>query len=258
MELANKVVVVTGGASGIGRAVAFAMAEVGAFVAVVDIDEVGAAAVAQEIGKGAIAIGCDVADETAVCTMIATTERLLGYVDVLFNNAGVDTGGDPLSTPVEVWQSQWDINLMAHIYAIRAVLPGMLERGSGYILHTASMAGILTSHTNLTYAAIKHAVVGVAEWMSITYHDKGVRTSLLAPLGVRTPMFDTESVFAMEAAGPISEPEDVARQVIDAIVEERFLILTDPVAQRWMDRKAEDLERWLAGMRRLQLKLEVT
>jgi NAD(P)-dependent dehydrogenase (short-subunit alcohol dehydrogenase family) len=256
VELADKVVVISGGASGIGRACARAMAGLGARVAVVDINEAGAAEVAREIGAGAIAIGCDVADEAQVSEMVAKTEHSLGHVDILFNNAGVDTGGDPLVTPIEVWQQQWDINLMAHIYAIRAVLPSMLERGSGYILHTASMAGILTTHTNLTYAAIKHAVVGVAEWMSISYHDKGIRTSLLAPLGVRTPMFDTESKFAMEAAGPISEPEEVAQQVIDAIKEERFLILTDPLAQVWMDRKAADLERWLVGMRRLQLKLE--
>lgn len=111
MELINKVVVITGGASGIGRATAFAMAKLGASVAVVDINEAGAAAVAHEIGAGAIAIGCNVADEEAVNAMVAKTERTLGYVDVLFNNAGVDTGGDPLSTPVEVWQSQWDSNV---------------------------------------------------------------------------------------------------------------------------------------------------
>ena len=146
---------------------------------------------------------------------------------------------------------------MAHVYAVRAVLPGMLERESGYLLHTASMAGILTTHRNLTYATTKHAVVGLAEWLSITYHDKGIRVSMLSPLGVRTPMLgDPTSPFAQAAAGPIKEPEEVAQQVVDAVSEERFLILTDPIAQTWMERKTNDLERWLKGMRRMQAKIE--
>ena len=255
MELKDKVAIVTGGASGIGKATCEAMARLGAQVAVVDLNEEGAHAVAKEIG--AIAVGCDVGNEDSVNAMVAKVESELGPIDVLFNNAGLATGGGPLDTPVDVWQSQWEINVMAHVYAVRAVLPSMLERESGYILHTASMAGILTTHGNLTYAATKHAVVGMAEWLSITYHDKGIRVSCLAPLGVRTPMLgDTESAFASEAAGPIKEPEDVAQMVIDAIAEERFLILTDPIAQTWMDRKNTDLERWLGGMRRLQTKMD--
>ena len=176
---------------------------------------------------------------------------------MLFSNAGVATGGDPLTTPIEVWNEQWQINLMSHVYAVRAVLPGMLERGKGYLLHTASMAGILTTHGNLTYAVTKHAVVGLAEWLSITYHDKGIRVSLLAPLGVRTPMLgDVESEFARNAAGPIKEPEEVAEMVVDAISAERFLILTDPLAQKWMNNKNDELDRWLNGMRRLQRLIE--
>jgi NAD(P)-dependent dehydrogenase (short-subunit alcohol dehydrogenase family) len=147
--------------------------------------------------------------------------------------------------------------MMAHVYATRAVLPGMLERGSGYLIHTASMAGILTSQGNLPYAVTKHAVVGFAEWMSITYHGKGIRTSLLAPLGVRTPMLgDTNSSFARLAAGPIKEPEEVAEMVALAVEEERFLILTDDIAQTWMNFKHGDLERWLKGMRRMQATME--
>jgi NAD(P)-dependent dehydrogenase (short-subunit alcohol dehydrogenase family) len=119
------------------------------------------------------------------------------------------------------------------------------------------MAGILTSQGNLTYAVTKHAVVGLAEWLSITYHDKGIRVSLLAPLGVRTPMLgELDSAFARNAAGPIKEPAEVAQMVVDAIGEERFLILTDPIAQKWMNNKTADLERWLEGMRRLQAKLD--
>ena len=181
MDLKDKVAIVTGGASGIGKATAAAMARLGAQVAVVDRNESGAAAVAGEIGG--LAMGCDVGDESSVNAMVARVQAELGPVDVLFNNAGVATGGGPLDTPLDVWQSQWEVNVMAHIYAVRAVLPSMLERASGYILHTASMAGILTTHGNLTYAATKHAVVGIAEWLSITYHDKGIRVSCLAPLG---------------------------------------------------------------------------
>ena len=255
MDLQDKTVIITGAASGIGKATAQAMARLGARIAVVDLNAEGATAVAAEVGG--IGVACNVADEAQVNAMVQTVEAELGPVDILFNNAGVATGAGPLDTDIDVWHSQWDINVMSHIYAVRAVLPGMLERGSGYILHTASMAGILTTHGNLPYAATKHAVVGIAEWLSITYHDKGIRVSLLAPLGVRTPMLgDTDSAFASQAAGPIKEPEDVAQQVVDAIYEERFLILTDPIAQTWMDRKNTDLERWLGGMRRLQAKME--
>ena len=255
VELKDKVAVITGAASGIGKATAQAMARLGAQVVVVDLNDTGALAVAAEIDG--LAIGCDVGNEDSVNAMVAEVESKLGPVDVLFNNAGVATGGGPLNTPIDVWQSQWEINVMAHVYAVRAVLPSMLERESGYILHTASMAGILTTHGNLTYAATKHAVVGIAEWLSITYHDKGIRGSCLAPLGVRTPMLgDTDSAFASQAAGPIKEPEDVAQMVVDAVAEERFLILTDDIAQTWMDRKNNDLERWFGGMRRLQVKMD--
>ena len=251
MELSDRVAVVTGGASGIGAACCRAFAAEGALVAVVDRNADGARAVAEEI-KG-IAVACDVADEASVDDMVATVERDLGPIDVLFNNAGVATGGDILRTPPAVWDEQWGINVMAHVYAVRAVLPGMLSRGSGYVLHTASMAGILTTHGNATYAATKHAVVGLAEWLSITYHDRGIRVSCLAPLGVRTPMLgDVDPATAAAVLGPIKEPSEVADLVVEAMREERFLILTDPVAQTWMDRKAGDLERWLRGMRRVQ------
>jgi NAD(P)-dependent dehydrogenase (short-subunit alcohol dehydrogenase family) len=129
----------------------------------------------------------------------------------------------------------------------------------GYILHTASMAGILSTHGNLTYAVTKHAVVGLAEWMAFTYHDRGIRTSLLAPLGVRTPMLgNPTSPAALRTLGPIKEPHEVASMVVDAIEQERFLILTDPQAQKWMDNKTKDLERWLEGMRRVQRQFDAS
>lgn len=254
MDLSNRVAVITGAASGIGAACARAFAALGARVVVVDLHAAGAEAVAREVGG--LAVACDIGSEAQVDALVARTQRELGPIDVFFSNAAVATGGDPLTTPIEVWHQQWQINVMSHVYAVRAVLPGMLERGSGYLLHTASMAGILTSVGNLPYATTKHAVVGLAEWLSITYHDRGIRVSLLAPLGVRTPMLgSTDSDFARLFAGPIKEPEEVAQMVVDAVAAERFLILTDPIAQTWMEQKTADPERWLHGMRRLQRKM---
>jgi NAD(P)-dependent dehydrogenase (short-subunit alcohol dehydrogenase family) len=256
MNLSNRVAIITGAASGIGAACARAFAQRGAKVVVVDVNAAGAQAVARDIGG--LAIGCDIGSEAQVNALVAQTQRELGPVDVFFSNAGIASGSDPLTTPLEVWADQWQINLMSHVYAVRAVLPGMLQRGQGYLLHTASMAGILTSAGNLPYAVTKHAVVGLAEWLSVTYHDQGIRVSLLAPLGVRTPMLGpTDSAFARNFAGPIKEPEEVAQMVLDAIDHERFLILTDPLAQKWMNHKTADLERWLQGMRRLQKSMDV-
>ncbi len=255
MDIKGKICVITGAASGIGAASVKAFTARGATVVAVDINEAGVRDVASHCGV--IALTCDVGNEASVNDMVAQVNADVGAIDLFFANAGVLTGGDPLTTPISVWESQWQVNTMSHIYAIRAVLPGMLERGSGYFVHTASMAGILTTHGNLTYATTKHAVVGIAEWMSVTYHDKGIRFSLLAPLGVRTPMLgDPNSAWSSSAAGPIKEPEEVAEQVIEAVRAEQFLILTDEIAQTWMERKTYDLERWLTGMRRLQAKIE--
>jgi NAD(P)-dependent dehydrogenase (short-subunit alcohol dehydrogenase family) len=254
VEFKDKICVVTGAASGIGAASARAFAAEGARVIAVDINEEGAKQTASDCGGNSFS--CDVGSEESVNQLVEDCERAVGPIDLFFANAGILTGGDPLTTPIDVWENQWQVNVMSHIFAIRAVLPGMLERGSGYFVHTASMAGILTTHGNLTYATTKHAVVGIAEWMSVTYHDQGVKFSLLAPLGVRTPMLgDTNRAWASSAAGPIKEPEEVAQQVVDAVRKEEFLILTDEIAQTWMNRKTEDLNRWLKGMRRLQGKL---
>jgi NAD(P)-dependent dehydrogenase (short-subunit alcohol dehydrogenase family) len=185
--------------------------------------------------------------------MVADVTAGLGPIDIFYSNAGIATGGDILSTEPDVWNEQWAVNVMAHVYAVRAVLPGMLARGAGYLVHTASMAGILTSHGNVTYATTKHAVVGLAEWLSITYHHRGIRVSLVAPLGVRTPMFErADPTFAAMVAGPISEPEEVAQSVVDAVRSEQFLVVSDPIAETWMQRKSDDPERWLRGMRRVQ------
>jgi len=243
MQVTDRVCVVTGGGSGIGKALCERFAADGARkVIVVDRAADNATAVANAIGG----------DE-----MLLRVEDTYGPIDVLCNNAGIASGGNPLDTPIDEWQRQWDINVMSHVYAIRAVLPSMLARGEGHIQHTASMAGILTSHGNAPYATSKHAVVGLAEWMSITYHDKGIRTYLLAPLGVRTPMLpDADSEWARTAAGPLKDPEEVAQQVTKAFAEERFLVLTDEIAQGWMEFKTNDNEKWLTGMRKMQRRIE--
>ncbi len=256
MQVRDRVAVVTGGASGIGRALCLRFAAEGARgVVVADRNEAGAKDVAAECGG--LAVGCDVGTESGIDALVKAAEAQFGSIDIFCSNAGIASGGDPLEEPLGEWQRQWDINVMAHVFAVRAVLPGMLERGEGYLVHTASMAGILTTHGNAHYAVSKHAVVGLAEWLAVTYHDRGIRVSCLAPLGVRTPMLgDPDSPWAKLAAGDIKEPEDVARMVLEAIEEERFLILTDEKAQVWMDRKAENLERWLAGMRRMQARID--
>jgi NAD(P)-dependent dehydrogenase (short-subunit alcohol dehydrogenase family) len=249
------VTIVTGGASGIGAASCRALAAAGAQVAVVDRDAEGCQAIAAEVDG--IAVTTDVSDEASVNSMVAEVSSRLGPIDICFSNAGVATGADILTTEPEVWNEQWAINVMAHVYAVRAVLPGMLARGTGYLVHTASMAGILTSHGNVTYATTKHAVVGLAEWLSITYHHRGIRVSLLAPLGVKTPMLErADPRFAAAVAGPIKDAGYVAGLVVDAIRDERFLVVSDPIAETWMHRKADDPERWLQGMRRVQEQLE--
>ncbi|MEM9607393.1 MAG: SDR family oxidoreductase [Actinomycetota bacterium] len=183
----DQLVVVTGGASGIGASLCRGVAAAGArTVVVIDRNGDGAAAVAAEVAG--VAVQLDLADGPAVTEALTSIEDEHGPVDVLCNNAGIASGEDPLTTPIDEWRLQWDVNVMAHVHAVRAVLPGMLARGQGRLLHTASMAGILSSHGNSVYATTKHAVVGLAEWLAFTYAHQGIRVHLLAPLGVNTPM----------------------------------------------------------------------
>ena len=206
MQWQDKTVIVTGGASGIGAACCRNFAARGARVVVADLNGEGAKAVADEFGG--LGIGCDVGKEADIDALVSAAEERYGPVDVMFSNAGINSGRELLNTPLEVWDDQWRVNVMAHVYAARAVLPGMIERGGGYLIHTASMAGILMSNGNLPYTVSKHAVVGLAEYLSVTHHHQGIRVSLLAPLGVRTPMLgNTDSPFARNAAGPVKEPE---------------------------------------------------
>ncbi|MDH4148181.1 MAG: SDR family oxidoreductase [Acidimicrobiia bacterium] len=255
MRVQGKVVVVTGGASGIGKALCERFAAEGAeAVVVVDRNGPGAEAVAAAIGGHAET--CDLGDQAQVTDLVARVEARFGRIDVLCNNAGIANDQDFLEGDVDPWEQQWAVNVMAHVHAVRAALPAMLDRGEGYLFHTASMAGILTTHGAAAYAATKHAVVGLAEWLALTYGHRGIKVWLLAPLGVDTPMLDKSSEWAAQAAGPVKSPAQVAQQVVDAFDAERFLIYTDPIAAQWVERKNSDLDRWLGGMNRLQQRIE--
>ena len=264
MELRDRVVVVTGGASGIGRAMArrFA-AEAPAGIVVADLAGDGAEAVAGDIvaaGARAVAARVDVTVESDVASLVRTAEQQYGPVDLFCSNAGIAVGGG-VEAPDEDWDRIWAVNVMAHVYAARAVLPSMLARGEGYLLNTASAAGLLTNLGALPYTATKHAAVGLAEWLAITHVDAGIKVSCLCPQGVRTPMLvgglDTGDTggSAVMAAGGMLEPEDVAEVVVTGLREERFLILPHPEVAEYVRRKAADPDRWLAGMRRVQARI---
>jgi NAD(P)-dependent dehydrogenase (short-subunit alcohol dehydrogenase family) len=254
MELRDRHVVVTGGASGIGRALALRFAEEGARVVVADLDGGGAEAVAGQIGG--LGVRTDVSREEEIAALVARAEEAGGPVEVFFSNAGVPgPGGGPVEASDAAWQQTWDVNVMAHVWAARALLPGMLERGDGYLLNTASAAGLLTHVAALPYTVTKHAAVALAEWLSINYRDAGVKVSCLCPQAVRTPMMmatvEDASGASVLAAGGMLEPEQVADATVEAMREERFLILPHPEVVKYMAVKATQTERWLAGMRKL-------
>jgi NAD(P)-dependent dehydrogenase (short-subunit alcohol dehydrogenase family) len=251
MDLQGKVVVVTGGANGIGRALCRRFAAEGAgAVVVADMDLDGAADVAREIGG--LAVGCNVAIEGDIADLVSRAEDAYGPIDLFCSNAGIGVNGG-VEAPNDAWQRIWDVNVMAHVYAVRCVLPGMLARGEGYLLHTASAAGLLTNIGALPYSVTKHAVVGLAEWLSITHGDQGIKVSCLCPQGVLTNMLLGDggaSTEVVKAQGAI-EPEVVAEAVVDGLRDERFLILPHPEVLTYFQRKAGDYDRWLAGMRKL-------
>jgi NAD(P)-dependent dehydrogenase (short-subunit alcohol dehydrogenase family) len=253
MQLSDRVVVVTGAASGIGRALAHRFAAEGARgVVIADLDHAGAQAVAGAIGERAIGVACDVATEAQVAELVTRAERAFGPIDLFCANAGVAVGTDE-ATPDAEWDLALAVNVKAHIYAARALVPAWLERGEGYFLATASAAGLLTQIGSAPYAVSKHAAVAFAEWLSVTYGDRGIRVSCLCPMGVKTPMTEGDHLAndVVAAAGALLEPEEVADAVVDGLRAERFLILPHPEVLTFLRRKVDDNERWLAGMRRL-------
>ena len=251
MEIRDKVIVVTGGANGIGRALCRRFAsERPRALFVADIDRQGAASVASEVGG--VAVGCDVSHEKDVKALVEQAMSVGGHLDLFCSNAGIAIDGGPEVSDQD-WDRIWRINTLAHILAARAVLPGMLERGAGYLLQTVSAAGLLTQIGSAPYSVTKHAALAFAEWLSITYGDKGIKVSALCPQGVRTNML----MNALEGGGEFLkegalEPEQVADLVVKGIAEERFLILPHPEVAEYFGRKASDYDRWIRGMRRLQ------
>jgi NAD(P)-dependent dehydrogenase (short-subunit alcohol dehydrogenase family) len=254
VKLHGRTVLITGAAGGIGRALALRCADEGARVAATDIQVDALARVGEELGASHLAVAADVTDSGAIERLISDVESRLGPVEVFFANAGVAIGEDPVDTPDEVWDLAFSVNVRAHVLAARALLPGWLARGEGYFVATASAAGLLTQIGSAPYAVTKHAAVAFAEWLSVTYGDRGIRVSCLCPMGVRTAMLQGEELShrVVKAAGEVLEPEEVADAVIAGIDAERFLILPHPEVLTFFQRKAMDYDRWLAGMRRLQ------
>lgn len=257
MELSNKVVIVTGGASGIGEALALRFHEENAkHVVVVDRDEAGAKAVAARIGG--TGLGVDVSDEEAIRELVDSTEREQGPIDLFVSNAGYVTVGG-LEAPNEDLQRMWEVHVLAHLYAARAVVPRMIEQGGGYLLNTASAAGLLTQLGSLAYSVTKHAAVSLAEWIAITYGSKGIKVSVLCPQAVQTGILqnspDVDKITggpAVAGADGTLQSSDVADVVMQALAEERFHVLPHPEVAEYTNRKASDVDRWLEGMRRFQ------
>jgi len=251
MRITNKIIIVTGGGNGIGRALCRRFAADGArAVVVADLDGDAARRVAGEIDG--TAIEADVTREADVQRLVRESIARHGPIDLFCSNAGIAMNGDEQAPDAE-WSACWNVHVMAHVYEARAVLPEMLARGEGYLLHTVSAAGLLTHPHSATYAVTKHASLAFAEWLSIAYGDRGIKVSVLCPQGVRTNMLmraeRAGSTFLMDTA---VTPEQVADDVVKGIGEERFLILPHPEVAEYVRRRATDHERWLRGMRRLR------
>lgn len=251
MKIEGKVAVVTGGGNGIGQALSRALAAAGARgVVVVDLEGDAARATADEIGG--LAVRCDVSREDEVQALIDRARDAYGDIDLFCSNAGLALGGG-LETTDSDWRRVMDVNLMAHVYAARHLVPRMLERGEGYLLQTVSAAGLL-SVSDASYAVAKHAALAFSEWLSITYGDHGIKVSCFCPQGVRTRMLLGSSGGAdlpTLLEGSVS-PEQAAQVILEGLEAERFLILTHPEVRDYVRRKAEDPDRWLRGMRRFQ------
>lgn len=259
MEIKDKVVVVTGAASGIGKALSERFAIEGASaITVTDINSEGVNSTVSAIKNQTRALGfiCDVGKEEEVQSLVAKTIDEFGHIDLFCSNAGIFTaGGEHVST--DKWQTIWDINLMAHVFAARSVLPGMLDRGGGYLLNTSSAAGLLNQVGSAPYAVTKHAAIGFAEWLSITYGGRGINVSVLCPQAVRTAM-TAGGDGGVAGLDGLLEPDQLADSVIETLEQERFLVLPHPEVLTYMRRKTDDYDRWLGGMRRLHERFEET
>jgi NAD(P)-dependent dehydrogenase (short-subunit alcohol dehydrogenase family) len=270
MELRDRICVVTGGASGIGQALCKRFALEGArTVVVVDKDADSALATADALGSRGTALTADVTVEADIEAVVERTEAEIGPIDLFASNAGV-LGFGGIEAPDTVWESVWSVNVLAHLYAARAMVPLMLERGGGYLLSTASAAGLLSQPGDAPYSVTKHAAVALAEWLAITYGDSGIKVSCVCPMAVDTAMLrggaGSAAEVSVEPGGPrpeaqaaavtgILSPDRVADSVVAGIRDERFLILPHPAVATYEQRRAADRDRWLAGMRRLSAAL---
>lgn len=254
MELKGSVVVVTGGASGIGLAMCRRFLAEGARVVVMADVAPATADVAREIGAEAVHL--DVTSESQTRDLVGWAERQFGGIDLFCANAGIlVTGG--LEVNDEEWRRVMDVNFMAHLYAARSLVPAWAARGRGYLLHTASAAGLVTGIGALPYTVSKHAVVALAEWLAIEHRDEGVRFSCLCPQGVRTPMMQAGGPQAEAQLGPSAmSPDDVASVVVEGLADERFLILPHPEVDRYMQGKIADRDTWISRMASLRAKLQ--
>jgi NAD(P)-dependent dehydrogenase (short-subunit alcohol dehydrogenase family) len=257
MQLTDRTIVITGAGSGIGRALAerFARERPRALI-LADINADAVDAVARGIGEAAVPVKADVGSEAEVRALVERAREVAGAIDLFCSNAGVPgPAGGPLEATDEAWDRAWRINVLAHVWAARALLPEMLDRGEGYLLSTASAAGILTQVGALVYSVTKHAAVAVAEWLAITYGDAGIKVSCVCPLGVRTPMLDEALGDTVGGAALLQdellEPSDVAESVLAGIRDERFLIFPHPQVAKYMAFKGADNERWHAAMRQM-------
>jgi NAD(P)-dependent dehydrogenase (short-subunit alcohol dehydrogenase family) len=254
MELVNRNIVITGAGSGIGAAVARRFSAEGPRALVLaDLDLPAVQAVADELG--AVAVRADVGREEDILGLVERARDVGGPVDLFFSNAGVPGPADGPEAPDDEWGRAWRVNVMAHVWAARALLPEMIARGDGYLVNTASAAGVLTQVGALVYSVTKHAAVALAEWMSITYADEGVKVSCVCPMAVRTPMLELALEDRVGAAALLAnevlDPDDVAEAVLTGVREERLLIFPHASLAEYFAFKATDNERWLAGMRRL-------
>ncbi|MEJ0064614.1 MAG: SDR family NAD(P)-dependent oxidoreductase [Caulobacteraceae bacterium] len=248
MEIKDRIVVVTGAASGIGRALAQRFAKDGAKKVICsDINADGVKAVAAEVGGRAFTTNVAVEDD--IRTLIETVEAEEGPIDLFCSNAGIGYGGGA-EVSNERWQRIWDINVMAHVWAARYLVPLMTARGGGYLLNTASAAGLLSQVGSAPYAVTKHAAVALAEWLSITHGDDGIKVSVLCPQAVRTAMTAGNPDGVASVDGML-EPEDAAEACVRAIEAETFLVLPHPQVLDYMRRKTDNYDRWIGGMRKL-------
>lgn len=255
MKLANRVVVVTGGANGIGQAMCRRFAAEGLRgLVIADLDIARARELAKELNG--FALETDVSKESDVIRLVNAANSAYGQIDLFCSNAGISGVASGVDVPNGEWQRIWEINVMAHVYAARAVLPSMLARKEGYLLQTVSAAGLLTQIGSAPYAVTKHAAMAFAEWLAMTYGDAGIKVFALCPQGVRTRMleeFDSGATeFLRESA---LDPEQIAEAVVKGLADENFLILPHPEVAEYFRRKGDDYERWLRGMRRLQAKV---